>query len=367
LYVWHEAEKIIKAHPWTGVGLENFELAFEQARESQLSGTTNLYDDAHNLFLHLFAELGIPAALIFLILISLPIFFGLRRFWLSKSTVALGLIAALASYLVTAQFTPVPLSLWLLLAVVICALSWSDGIEKAHALKKYSRFIIAIFGGLLVIWAILFFSAELIFFQGSSAYHKSDYNKARSLFRLATRLNPTEQEFLFYEAYGEVYAQRPAEEVIQTIDKFQSLHPLEERVYRHGANLYFLLYERTDRKEYLVRAIGNMRTSMNFDPESSLRYLYLFRYYFQSGILDSAKASLKQGLVYNSQDFRSWLLLARVYQQEGDRTKTLAALQRAYENNPNELLTRLLLRRARTEKDIKALPLDIPISYSGLD
>jgi O-antigen ligase len=57
--LWGDTLKLIGEHPWTGVGLGCFEVAFTKVQSVQL---TYVADHAHNDYLELAAELGLPAA-----------------------------------------------------------------------------------------------------------------------------------------------------------------------------------------------------------------------------------------------------------------------------------------------------------------
>ncbi len=63
---WKSVAKLIGQHPWTGVGLGCFEFAFTRVQSTQL---TLIADHAHNDYLELAAELGIPGAILFFSLI----------------------------------------------------------------------------------------------------------------------------------------------------------------------------------------------------------------------------------------------------------------------------------------------------------
>jgi|HubBroStandDraft_1064217.scaffolds.fasta_scaffold10453_2 O-antigen ligase len=63
---WKSVAKLIRLHPWTGVGLGCFEFAFTRVQSTQL---TLIADHAHNDYLELAAELGIPAAGVFFSLV----------------------------------------------------------------------------------------------------------------------------------------------------------------------------------------------------------------------------------------------------------------------------------------------------------
>jgi putative inorganic carbon (hco3(-)) transporter len=61
--LWKDAAGLVRAHPWTGAGLGCFEYAFTRVQSVQL---TYIVDHAHNDYLEISAEIGLPcAALVF--------------------------------------------------------------------------------------------------------------------------------------------------------------------------------------------------------------------------------------------------------------------------------------------------------------
>jgi O-Antigen ligase len=74
LALWRDVGRLIGSHPVTGVGLGCFEFAFTRFQTTEL---TLIIDHAHNDYLELAAELGIPAA---------AVFFGLIFAVLARST-----------------------------------------------------------------------------------------------------------------------------------------------------------------------------------------------------------------------------------------------------------------------------------------
>lgn len=60
---WSDTLKLVRAHPWTGVGLGCFRYAFTAVQSTEL---TYLIDHAHNDYLELTAELGLPCAVLFI-------------------------------------------------------------------------------------------------------------------------------------------------------------------------------------------------------------------------------------------------------------------------------------------------------------
>jgi putative inorganic carbon (hco3(-)) transporter len=103
------AQAMITDNPWLGVGLANYE-----AEMRRYDTTSELISDGfdwpvHNIFLHMTAEAGIPAALSFVALIVI----ALRRGWRALGSHdpflrahAAGLIAGIIAYLITGLKEP---------------------------------------------------------------------------------------------------------------------------------------------------------------------------------------------------------------------------------------------------------------------
>ncbi|HTS13121.1 MAG TPA: O-antigen ligase family protein [Candidatus Limnocylindrales bacterium] len=73
--LWRDAAKLIRAHPWGGSGLGCFEFAFTRVQSTQLA---LLIDHAHNDYLELTVELGLPAAALFFALLFFAVARSLR-------------------------------------------------------------------------------------------------------------------------------------------------------------------------------------------------------------------------------------------------------------------------------------------------
>ncbi len=98
---WSGALKLIRAHPWTGVGLGCFQYAFTGVQSAQL---TYLIDHVHNDYLELAVELGLPCAAVFLggvfWLAVRPLYASLRARSSLTRALALGSFGAVVALLV---------------------------------------------------------------------------------------------------------------------------------------------------------------------------------------------------------------------------------------------------------------------------
>jgi O-antigen ligase len=79
ILIWKASLKSIAANPLLGVGIGNFPVVLDQNIQLARAGST-----AHNVYLHVAAEMGIPAAVEFMILLGSIVFAAWR--WFQKSS-----------------------------------------------------------------------------------------------------------------------------------------------------------------------------------------------------------------------------------------------------------------------------------------
>jgi O-antigen ligase len=77
--LWKNALALIQADPWQGIGFGMFNMAWTLTPFAERSG--ELFDHAHNLPLHLAVELGLPAAILVMMLLSWALWQAARRAW----------------------------------------------------------------------------------------------------------------------------------------------------------------------------------------------------------------------------------------------------------------------------------------------
>ena len=65
LYLWDRAAHVIKARPWTGTGINTYAVAHQKYDKTQNWRVKNYY--AHNGYLQMAAEIGIPGLFLFLL------------------------------------------------------------------------------------------------------------------------------------------------------------------------------------------------------------------------------------------------------------------------------------------------------------
>jgi O-antigen ligase len=133
LIAWRSGARMIQAHPITGVGLHNFEAVILQyedpAWSTRLTDYRPIVTLAHNTYIELASEAGLPAVIVFLALIltTLRRLEHIRRRAQTAgrdhlAIIALGLQAGLLSFAVSAFFLTAwwQKMSWLLISLALC-------------------------------------------------------------------------------------------------------------------------------------------------------------------------------------------------------------------------------------------------------
>jgi putative inorganic carbon (hco3(-)) transporter len=98
--IWHDALPLIQLHPWLGTGLGTFPIAFTGGQTAFLGQFVN---HAHNDYLEIASDLGVPAALFLFASIVLILVHAVRTFLLGdrdfERVVALGCVGSIVAIL----------------------------------------------------------------------------------------------------------------------------------------------------------------------------------------------------------------------------------------------------------------------------
>ncbi len=141
LFLWKGTLGIIRDHPWTGVGCDNFKIVYplyEGKLAASMPGRSVPYhrsDHSHNDFLQMAAERGLACLGVFLWIIVIVFRQGLANIrqwqaqtktpWFREDAVCLGLMAGLAGLLVHAFFNfplrvvPTSMTFWCFIGVIM--------------------------------------------------------------------------------------------------------------------------------------------------------------------------------------------------------------------------------------------------------
>ena len=106
LKIWSITEKVIWANPWAGVGPENLKIAIKKEQpelyKEYYKRTKTTIDKAHNEYLHMAVTCGIPALIIYLVMLGTSLVSFIRS--CCKSAIRLAFFLTVIAYLIQAFF-----------------------------------------------------------------------------------------------------------------------------------------------------------------------------------------------------------------------------------------------------------------------
>ena len=364
LAVWKLSLGSIIRRPVFGVGLGNFQLMFEHDRPGPII-SSGFFDDAHNLPLELAVSGGVFLALWFFCLIATAAVSVWKGFMTDNRPEGIALLSALAGWLVASLFTPVAIPCYVLLAVLLSA-AFRQGLGEV-VFKPAIRGAAAVIGAVLLIWGLVFFSAEILFYQGAQSFGAGNYQKAYKLTAIATGLNPFNRLYYVFLTGSAIESNQSLARVQQLLRKTQSLDSKRAYGYVELANLDYLLLYRTRDLSLVNTALGNAKKAVMLDLYSSNDYFSLSAFQMAFGDLAGAQASARTGLSLDPNYEQGEIFLAKTYQLQNNKQEMLAALSRASKINPNDLEVLKFWHAVQLSKNVLDVPFNVNLGLGQLD
>lgn len=363
--LWNDSIKLISQRPILGTGHGNFLPPLQLLADPALS-SGEVFDDAHNIVLHLAATLGLPALIAFLVLIGFSVY-NAWRLTLTKESSGLWAIATLAGTLVAACFNPVTISTWLLWAFAIAFC-----IGNSHSdfrLKKTIKVVLVLIGVTLIVASISFIVTQVLYVQGRKAYIAHNNDRAKKIFTFAQKLNFADSGISVALIGTQIRLKESPQIISGSIDRMVSQHPRSAITYTQAGTLSYLLYASTGDEQYRVKMNQYFEKAEQLEPgyiETKRGQSYLE---YKSHQNEKAKKSLYLLLASPSglKDVRSWLLLGQIYLEEGNKDQALYAVGKAYEQVPGETLLRNFIDQLKTVKNEDVVKLRVPMYLPEVD
>jgi O-antigen ligase len=152
--IWGDAISLIREHPLLGVGYGEFNFAWSLTPFPGRS--TIFFDNAHNLPLHLIAELGLPLGALVLLLLASGLFLAARRSLCEPGSHSVARRASLVMLLVVLLHSLLEYPLWYAHFLLPCAFAWGLCLGAGKkAVSTRDTLWPALAGSALVLGAIL--------------------------------------------------------------------------------------------------------------------------------------------------------------------------------------------------------------------
>ncbi len=367
--VWGESTDLILQNPILGMGLGNFYIGFRSLGNISLPGSER-FDDAHNLYLHNAVSSGVPAAIIFLFIVIMPLYVSMRNYFREGSLISWAISIGLIALLVSFCFSPVNISLWFLLAFLISASQFvvDPKTFDVNTLRSYKKIIAIILGVLLIVLSLLFMTSEILTLKTKQAYRKAEFQKAYSLGKISILTNPINSIARLYATASMIKLGYNPEDIRSAINKFENLHENSSGTQKYAADLYFMLYKKTNDSKDLQASFGHMEKERSLEPNFAPVLVGESYLYYKAGEIDKAKELLNNAVTLESQGryYFAWLLLAQIYLEEKNYTQMIHALRQVKElRDPNSIETGIILDNLinsyeKGEFNLEKLPIAFP-------
>ncbi len=359
-YVWDIASRFVLEHPITGSGLGNYFIAYRQNHETQLAAAS-WFDDPHNIVLYLAVSGGVVLALIFILIVGIPIWQGLRQSIIDRGEIAPAVWASsIIAWLVTAGFGPVSVPNWLVLGFFIVGLYQFMPVVSYPVKSKLFYRSLGVLGVIFIFMGIAFTTSEVLSWQAAIQLQNHHEQTALKLIKMAVIANPINAAV---PGNWAIIARENhnSEESDKALQYSVKQHPRSSAILEQVLLGYIRLWSDTKDTQYRDKAYEVLEKYQASNRNYFITYSDSTVAYLALGDSDKSLQAAKKTVVLANQNAESWVLLAQVYKTRGDREKMLAALENAFELKPSPILNRAL-REAKKEPDITKiiLPFELP-------
>ncbi|MGE5532416.1 MAG: O-antigen ligase family protein, partial [Bacteroidota bacterium] len=292
-YTWQATLEMIKARPWLGFGGGTFENILPRYA---IAGFTR---SAHQSFLQIAAECGLPALLAGLIW-GILLLRGLAARALHASEPLRGYVAAAAvAGLLASSLQQMADYAWYIPAVGLTffalaalGLGRSGGTGVSPVGLRSPRWLPLVMGVALLLWASVAQYAEIVAARAEPQIGAGNYRVAIDYLEQAGRINPSQAQF-------------PVQ-----------IAKLEDAMAASGD------------REALQRAIQARNRAIRLQPTEPVNYLALSRLYEQAGDLTAAAKAVHDGLRWYPTYPRGLAQLAHLQDQSGQHAAALQTFRR---------------------------------------
>lgn len=359
--IWVQSVNSIQQHPLTGLGFSNYILGFLSWGNTTFSNF-EVFDDAHNLFLHLATSVGLPALIIFLAIIGHIFWRSVKNYWNSQSLFDWAIIVGLIAILVSFCFNPVTIAHWLLLGFLLAASQASTAVPLILKLGRVAKIGLIVGGVILFTIGLWLLSSLLIQHFAEQAYRNKQYQKAEKIAHISSVVNPFNSAANLYAAQAMIKQQADPNLVRQEIDLFKRFHTAGGINNTTSATLYFVLYKYSQDPADLVQSFEDLEMANLLQPNNVLvmtRHAY-FAYLVED--YDLAEEQIKLALSYNNQNlkFSNLLLLAQIYLKQDRKEAMYNTLKKANNIAPTPLIEKAIEEYEQGKFNRDKVPVHFP-------
>lgn len=324
--VWSTYSKIILDNPLTGVGPANFLQAYNLEVPPAFT-KMQIFDDAHNIFLHLGVALGFPGVIIFILFLSIAIWWAYKRYKQSNNSYYPIVTLALLGLIVTMSFNPTVIACWVLLGTLIALLTFES--VRSVDFKTVGKIALGLAGVIFILAGLVFLLNNIFDQKAVGYYYSGDMVKAEYWGSLSHKIYPNKISTLQYLTAAKILNGRDPSGIDLLMNEIEHWRKFDGNNYINLSTLSVLRYYSTSDKKYIADAFRYMDTAKQLAPSFKLvvdRDAYL---HFLFDTPERAKEKINAAIIVDPENYYSWILLAKNSEQLKDRHMFLYALERA--------------------------------------
>ncbi len=363
ILVWQRSLEFVHAHPMFGVGPGNFYLAYQKYLNLAIPNFEN-FDDAHNIFLHLAVNVGLPMLVLYLILIVLGLWWGWRLWKSTNNPVYLALFASVISWQISASFNPVVIPCWILLALLLVGI-YRHNVPLTLFLPRFVRYVFRVKAVFLIVIVLAFGLNDYLTLAAGNYYYAKQYDQSIRYGRIATALDPFNHGVMRYWIGSRIMLKQDPSKTNRLVSWFYWLHPMSSRPVWSASILEYRLYRQTNDPQYLHLAYDYVDRSLALTPDYGPLCFYAAYIHYQTKDNATAISYIERAIKIAPNELIYWSLLAKIDQQTGNRDGTIRALERAAAIQRDSRAYKQVLKNAKSEADVQKI--QIPINFSEPD
>ena len=392
---WQAAWEIFKEKPLTGVGMENYNVAFNKyfkARYYNLASSETYFDRAHNQFLNILAESGIFALIFYL---GFPIFLA---FYLTKGyknslfslNEFLAIVIIVVAYFVHLIFVFDDLNSLLFFIVLICFVEFQYNknnffIISSENSRKKPLLLKAVLLLIILLIIAIGYNLNVKNFQAiklaASAYMSKDFNTTINYYNKTFNLKSIPvnnivhnySNFLISLVNDPTFLENQNEEdknlIFEYVNKAKTL--LQKEISRKPNDVSFYIklgklnnleYLLSNDMKFIEEAINNLELALQLSPERLEVYYVISDSYVISNQNDKAIVILEEARDLNPDFSHTYYYLGRTYLAQSDDDRSYenvnkAIMEMGFTPPNNKIL--LLLAQDFAKKDNYKKVIDI--------
>ncbi len=353
---WDNMITIISNYPVSGTGPGNLIMAYHLVSPSAFAAE-QVFDDAHNIFLHLAAVGGLPLFILFLGILILTFYNGYVSYIKKKNLLMSAVMIGLLGLIVSMNFNPVVVGCWLLLATFIAIVNF-DSLDKKFGMNKTFKVLFMVYAIFLLLVGVMTLANSIVSRAAIKAYRMGDIEKSYKYANIALNFNPLKVDTYLYKIASAIKLGKDRDSIDQEIHRYSLIQPENSETFLNISTLQVIRYQQTQDKKYLSSSYAYLDLAKKHAP-NFLPFVTKDAYLrFVTGDLVGSKNILSQALVIDDKNYYNWILRAKIFQVLNDKKQMVFSLQKAQEISP-AVFTKYTINQANLMTDVSKIDLSI--------